>query len=86
MDFLKFILHIDTLHDRGILKFHNIFTKIITLAQNWSTFYIYIYIYIYIKCQQIGPYFIYIYIYIYIYKMLTNLCQRDDFCKNVVKF
>ena len=32
MDALKFILHIDTLHDRGILKFHNIFTKIITLA------------------------------------------------------
>ena len=39
MDFLKFILHLDTLNDRGILKFHNIFTKIV---------YIYIYIYIYI--------------------------------------
>ena len=63
--FFLFILHIDTLHDRGILKFHNIFTKIVTLAQNWSTFYvitdIYIYIYIYIYM------YIHIYIYVYIY-------------------
>ena len=48
MDFFLFILHIDTLHDREILKFHKIFTKIVTLAQNWSTFYVITDIYIYI--------------------------------------
>ena len=46
MDIFLFILHMDTLHDRGILKFHKIFTKIVMLAQNWSTFYVITDIYI----------------------------------------